>query len=93
MQYKYIAGIVLSEGIKSLMIFVFILGLMNLIVWGILRIITLPVRFLTIWGIGFAISIFVVILTDEFVTGVTINGWTPVIIIALAMWIISSLLS
>ena len=42
--------------------------------------------------VGFAISLVVVRFTDEFVAGVTLTGWTPVIIIALIMGLVSSIL-
>lgn len=71
-QFQYLTGVTLSEGIPSLLVFVFILGLVNLVVGGILRLITLPMRFLTLGIIGFNISMLVVKLTDDFVTGVSL---------------------
>jgi uncharacterized membrane protein YvlD (DUF360 family) len=41
--------------------------------------------------IGFIISVIVVKITDEFVVGVTLNGWTPILIIALVMGIVSAM--
>ncbi|MBC7503760.1 phage holin family protein [Candidatus Gracilibacteria bacterium] len=91
-QYGYLQGVTFAAGTTSLLVFTFILGLVNLIVGGALRLITFPIRWLTLGILGFAISLFVVYLTDEFVTGVTLIGWTPIIIIALVMGVISAIM-
>ena len=93
MYYNYLPGISLTDGTNSLLIFTFILGLVNLVIGGILRLITLPLRILSLGLIGFIISIIVVILTDEFVTGIHITGWTTIILVALTMSIVSMILS
>ncbi|NRH21267.1 phage holin family protein [Candidatus Gracilibacteria bacterium] len=93
MYYNYLPGISLTDGTNSLLIFTFILGLVNLVIGGILRLITLPLRILSLGLIGFIISIVVVILTDEFVTGIHITGWTTIILVALTMSIVSMILS
>jgi putative membrane protein len=90
--YGYLSGVTFTSGTTSLLIFTGILGLVNLVVWGVLRFITLPIRWLTLGVLGFAISLFVVYLTDEFVTGVTLAGWLPIIIIALVMSVVSVIL-
>ena len=81
----------LVDSTTSLLVFTFILGLVNLIVGGILRLITLPIRILSLGIIGFCISIIVVWFTDRFVDGVILVGWLPVIVIALLMGIISTI--
>ncbi len=91
-QWHYLSGVTLTEGVTSLFVFVFTLGLVNLIVGGVLRLITLPIRWLTLWLLGFAISLFVVYLTDEFVTGVTIIGWLPLVIIAVVMGFVTAII-
>jgi putative membrane protein len=90
-QFQYLSGVSLNAGISSLLVFIFILGLVNLVVGWILRLITLPIRFLSLGLIGFIISVIVVKITDEFVVGVTLNGWTPILIIALVMGIVSAM--
>lgn len=93
MYFKYLPGITLTDGTNSLLIFTFILGLINLIIWGILRLITLPLRILSLWLVGFLISIIVVLITDEFVAGIELTEWKSIIIIALSMGVISMILS
>jgi uncharacterized membrane protein YvlD (DUF360 family) len=56
---------------------------------SLLRLITLPIRWLSLGLIGSGISLLVVRLTDEFVPGVVLIGWFPVIIIAIVMGAIS----
>ena len=93
MYYNYLPGITLVDGANSLLVFTFILGLVNLVVGGILRLITLPLRILSLGLIGFLISIIVVLVADEFFAGIQITGWTTVILVALAMSIVSMILS
>lgn len=93
MYYNYLPGITLVDGTNSLLVFTFILGLVNLVVGGILRLITLPLRILSLGLIGFLISIIVVLVADEFFAGIQITGWTTVILVALAMSIVSMILS
>ncbi len=93
MYYNYLPGITLVDGTNSLLVFTFILGLVNLVVGGILRLITLPLRILSLGLIGFLISIIVVLVADEFFTGVQIAGWTTVVLVALTMSIVSMILS
>lgn len=93
MYYNYLPGITLVDGTNSLLVFTFILGLVNLVVGGILRLITLPLRILSLGLIGFLISIIVVLVADEFFAGIQITGWTTVILVALAMSIVSIILS
>lgn len=93
MYYNYLPGITLVDGTNSLLVFTFILGLVNLVVGGILRLITLPLRILSLGLIGFLISIIVVLVADEFFAGVQIAGWTTVVLVALTMSIVSMILS
>ncbi len=92
-EYGYLSGIVLERWNASLLIFIFILWLVNLVLGWILRLITFPIRILSLWLVGSLISIFIVKFTDKFVTGVDITEWKSVVIIALVMWIVTSLLS
>lgn len=92
-EYRYLSGIVLERWNASLLIFIFILWLVNLVLGWILRLITFPIRILSLWLVGSLISIFIVKFTDKFVTGVDITEWKSVVIIALVMWIVTSLLS
>lgn len=67
----------------SALIFGVVLALVNLIVGGILRIITLPLNFLTFGFISFLITIFMIYLTDSMHNSISIDGFIAYIIVAL----------
>jgi uncharacterized membrane protein YvlD (DUF360 family) len=64
--YGYLSGITFASGNTSLLIFTGVLSLVNLIIGGALRLITLPIRWLTMGVVGFAISLFVVWITVNY---------------------------
>jgi putative membrane protein len=90
--YQYLQWVTLSNGASSLLVFTAILGLVNMTIGSLLRIITFPIRWLSLGIIGSGISLLVVRLADEAVPGVTIVGWLPYIIIAIVMGIISAVM-
>lgn len=88
----YVPGIELQNGYTSAVIFGIILAIVNLILGTILRIITLPLRILTLGLFSFVISAIVVLVTDKLFDGITITGYIPVIVLACALGISSFLL-
>jgi putative membrane protein len=91
--YGYLSGIIFASGNTSLLIFTGVLSLVNLLIGGVLRLITLPIRWLTMGVVGFAISLFVVWITVNYwqsVTGTTM-GYLQIAIIALFMGIVTSI--
>ena len=69
--YGYLSGVTFASGNSSLLIFAGVLSLVNLIIGGALRLITLPIRWLSMGIIGFAISLFVVWITVTYGYSVT----------------------
>jgi putative membrane protein len=90
-QSWYISWITLENGYTSLLIFVIILALVNLVLGTVLRIITFPIRLITFGAFSFVISCIVVKVADEFVPGVTITNIPSVVIVALIVALISML--
>lgn len=88
----YVPGIELQDGYMSAVIFGVILAIVNLILGTVLRIITLPLRILTLGLFSFVISIIIVLVTDKLFDGITIIGYVPIIILALALGITSFIL-
>ncbi len=82
--YGHIEWIVLQNGYTSALIFAVILGLVNLILGTILRIISFPIRLITLGAFSFVISLIVVKVADELVPGITLTGIVPLVIIAFA---------
>jgi putative membrane protein len=90
-EWGYLSGIILEKGYSSLLVFVIILALVNLVLWTILRIITFPIRLITFGAFSFVISCIVVKVADEFVPGITITSIPSVAIVALIVALISIL--
>lgn len=72
-QSDLVPGIVISNGYKSALVFAVILGLVNLFLGTILRIVSFPIRLITLGAFSFVISLIVVKVADEFVPGVTLE--------------------
>ncbi|MBP9780062.1 phage holin family protein [Candidatus Gracilibacteria bacterium] len=84
-----IPGITLENGYTSALIFAVILAIVNLFLGTILRIITLPIRFITLGAFSFVILLLIVRVADELVPGVVISGFVPYALIAFASSVIS----
>lgn len=63
----YIAGIEITGGYTSALLFAVILGLVNLTLGTILRIFTFPIRLVTLGAFSFVITLIVVKVADELV--------------------------
>ena len=84
-----IAGITLEKGYVSALIFAVVLAIINLILGTLLRIITFPIRLITLGLFSFVISLFIVYVTDYFVPVVTLTGFIPLIAIAVVTTFVS----
>lgn len=91
-EYHYIPAIIIDHGYTSALIFAVILSLVNLLLWTVLRIVTFPLRLLTLWLFSFVISLIIVKVTDELVPVVTLQGFLPVFVVALVMSITAFML-
>lgn len=83
--YNYIPGIEVTNGYTSALIFAVILSLVNLFLGTLLRIVTFPLRLITLGLFSFVIALIVVKVADEFVPTITLVGFIPVIVVALVM--------
>lgn len=88
----YVPGIELQNGYTSAVVFAVILGIVNLFLGTILRIVTLPLKILTLGLFSFVISIIMVLVADYLFDGITLHGYIPVIIIAFALGVTSFIL-
>lgn len=88
-QSGVVSGVEYQNGYVSLLVFSIMLGIVNLILGTTLRIITFPLRLITLGAFSFVISLFLVKVTDELVPNVTLLGFWPVVAIALITGTIS----
>ena len=68
---SYLTPGVAVDGLWTAIIVAFVFGLVNAVIGTILRILTLPLNFLTFGLISFIITILMVFLTDNLVQGFT----------------------
>lgn len=71
------------------LIVAFALGIVNAVIKPILIILTLPINILTLGLFTFVINAGLILLVDRFVPGFQVEGFTPALIAALVLWIIS----
>ena len=90
--YHIIEGISLMNGYVSALIFAVVLALVNIILGTILRIITFPLRLITLGLFSFVISLLLIYVTDQLVPGVTLTGWIPLLAIAVVTTVVSFLM-
>ncbi len=88
-QSGYVDGITLADGYKSALIFAVILAIVNLILGTLLRIVTFPLKLLTLGLFSFVISAIIVYVTDQLVDTVTITGILPIIVIGVVTTVVS----
>ncbi|WP_226064694.1 phage holin family protein [Kaistella polysaccharea] len=81
------------DGFSTALIFALILGLLNLIVTPILKILGLPLTILTLGLFSLVINALVVLLAAKFVSGMSIDGFGWAFIFSIALSLITSLLS
>jgi putative membrane protein len=87
-----IAGISLQNGYVSALIFAVVLAITNLILGTILRIVTFPLKLITLGLFSFVISLVIVYVTDQIVPSVTLTGWLPIVAIAVVTTVVSFLM-
>lgn len=76
----------------SALMFAVVLALVNLILGGLLRLITFPLNFLTFGLISFLITLLMIYLTDSMHDNIAINGFIAYLVVALIPSIASILL-
>jgi putative membrane protein len=86
----YIIPGVSVDSYWTALIVALVFSLVNIFIGGFARIITAPLNFLTLGLISFLISGIIVLLTDRFVDGFSVDGYLPALIFALVLGIIRS---
>lgn len=81
-RYILVDDILLTNGYTSALIFAVILSVVNLILWTILRIVTFPIRLITLWAFSIVILSVIVAITDSLVPTVTLYGVVPILAVA-----------
>lgn len=78
------------DSYSSALLFVLILGILNAIVKPILVILTLPITILTLGIFLLVINVLMVILADNFISGIHIDGFLWALIFAVLLSVLSS---
>ncbi len=81
------------DGFSTAIVFAIVLGVLNLIVTPILKILGLPLTILTLGFFSLVINAAVVLLADYFIDGMKIEGFGWAFIFSIALSIITSLLN
>jgi putative membrane protein len=84
-------GVTLS-GFMGAVIFAIVLGLLNLILKPILKIISFPITFITLGLFLFVINAVIIKICDHFVDDVYIDGWLNVFIFSILLSIAQSII-
>ncbi len=87
---KYVPGINYTSS-SALLVFVIVLALANLLLGTVLKIVTFPLKFLTLGLSSLAISLLMVYLADYFVDGISIKTIIALISVSLVTGVIAML--
>lgn len=87
---KYIPDISYTSS-SALLVFVVVLAIANLTLGTVLRIITFPIKLITLGISSLVISVFMVYITDYFVTGISLRSIISIISVAVITSIIALL--
>ncbi len=88
---RYINGIVIDSFSTSLMVAI-AMGFVNTFLKPILKIISLPITFLTLGLFLLVINVVLVYLVAYFVQGFTVHGFVPPLLFSFGLSIISTIL-
>lgn len=89
---KILSGVQI-DSFSTALVFALILGILNLIVTPILKILGLPLTILTLGLFSLVINALVVLLAAKFVDGMAIDGFLWAFIFSIALSLITSLLN
>lgn len=81
------------DGFSTALVFAIVLGVLNLIVSPVLKILGLPLTILTLGLFSLVINALVVLIADYFIDGMQIDGFWWAFIFSIALSLITSLLS
>ena len=89
---KVLSGVHI-DGFSTAIVFAIVLGVLNLIVTPILKILGLPLTILTLGLFSLVINALVILLADYFIDGMQVDGFWWAFIFSIALSVITSLLS
>ena len=81
------------EGFSTAIVFAIVLGILNLIVSPVLKILGLPLTIITLGLFSLVINALVILIADYFIDGMTIDGFWWAFIFSIALSIITSLVN
>ncbi|MEO8720283.1 MAG: phage holin family protein [Ginsengibacter sp.] len=84
---------ILIDSFSTALIFVIVLGILNVIIKPLLIIFTLPITILTLGIFLLVINVLMVMLADKFVSGIHIDGFFWAFIFGILLSLISSVIS
>lgn len=89
---QFVPGVTFSGQWKSLLLAGFLLGLSNFFIKPVLKVITLPLRILTLGLFGLLINVAMVWLVDIFFSALVIFGILPLLWTTLIIWALGAIL-
>ncbi|MEC5156364.1 phage holin family protein [Chryseobacterium sp. MP_3.2] len=90
---SYILTGIRFDGFTSAIIFAIVLGLLNLIVTPILKILGLPLTIITLGLFSLVINAIVILIAESAISGMTVDSFWWAFIFSMALSLITSLLN
>ena len=81
------------DGFSTAIVFAIVLGILNLIVSPVLKILGLPLTIITLGLFSLVINALVILIADYFIDGMNIDGFWWAFIFSIALSVITSLLN
>lgn len=81
------------EGFSTAIVFAIVLGILNLFVSPVLKILGLPLTIITLGLFSLVINALVILIADYFIDGMTIDGFWWAFIFSIALSLITSLVN
>jgi putative membrane protein len=88
---SYVVPWVMVDSLWTAIVVAVVLSLVNATVGLLLRLISMPINFLTLGIVWFIITVLMIQLTDGLVTGFDVNNFWSGAIFALILWLIQGL--
>lgn len=86
----YVLSGVRFDGFSSTIVFALVLGLLNLIVKPILKLLGLPLTIITLGLFSLVINAIVIMIADYFVDGMTVDGFWWALIFSIVLSLVTS---
>ena len=86
----YVLSGVHFDGFTSTIIFALVLGILNLIVKPILKLLGLPLTIITLGLFSLVINAIIIMLADYFIDGMTVDGFWWALIFSIVLSLVTS---